>query len=258
MRIIRILHKGMSFYARVTEDGLQCLDKAKGVEGIISPDQATLLPLAVPSKIISIEASKETASAQHAPNIQFRPPSSIIGGGIPVLIPAGAEQATATPTLGILIGRQCKDVAADDIASYIFGYTCANNIMATVPGLAPEGTPATYGFDTFAPIGPYLETEIATPTEIDLIFSVNDEVKQTVNLEGLSLSPFDAISRASSIMTLYPGDVVFFNVSKTALSIADGDTISVEIPGLGLLSNPVKVEKKQPHVGSDTAATRVQ
>ncbi|MFK4764307.1 fumarylacetoacetate hydrolase family protein [Desulfobaculum sp. SPO524] len=257
MRIIRVLHRGVSFYARVTDGGLQCLDRAKGIEGIIPPEEATLLPLAVPSKIITIEA-RPTDSPQPTPRLNLKPPSSVIGNGQTISIPATAQQAVANPMLGILIGRQCRGVQTQDMPSHIFGYTCCANIAAHVPELAEPGSAAAQGFDTFTPVGPFIETDLPALEELDIALAVNDETSKHFTIDDLTMQPLEAISHVSSIMTLLPGDVVMFGVNNNGATIADGDVVSVEISGLGRLSNPVQAESAQSHSGGDTAAARVQ
>ncbi|NJB67585.1 2-keto-4-pentenoate hydratase/2-oxohepta-3-ene-1,7-dioic acid hydratase in catechol pathway [Desulfobaculum xiamenense] len=255
MRIIRIEHYGTSFYARVTEEGLMSLDRTRGTGGIIPPEQARLLQLAVPSKIVRIDCSP---GGSRTPDISLKPPSCIISTSQSVLLPAGTTDASSSACLAVLMGHQCRETTPADVRKLIFGFTCANDISATVPGLSAPGSTAAGGFDTFAPIGPFLETDIDMPEELVVTTSVNGEPRCDMRLDELALSPFEAISRISRIMTLQPGDVVLIGSTGMETAIANGDLIEVNIAGIGTLENSIKALATDTHAGHDTSSAPVQ
>lgn len=140
--------------------------------------------------------------------------------------------------LAVIIGKKCKDVSEKEYASYVLGYSCANDVTAR--DLQPKQGQWTIakGFDTFCPVGPYIETDI-DPSHLALETKVNGETKQKSNTSNLIFPVPYLVSYISHIMTLLPGDIISTGTPSGISKLDHGDTVEVCIEGLGVLRNKV-------------------
>jgi 2-keto-4-pentenoate hydratase/2-oxohepta-3-ene-1,7-dioic acid hydratase in catechol pathway len=140
--------------------------------------------------------------------------------------------------LAVIIGRLCRDVPAAQAATVIFGYTCANDVTARDLQARDGQWARAKGFDTFCPLGPWIETEL-DPADLALTTTVNGEVRQQARTSQLLHSVPELVAYASSAMTLLPGDVLLTGTPAGVGPLADGDEVSVTIEGIGTLTNEV-------------------
>ncbi|WP_461208325.1 fumarylacetoacetate hydrolase family protein [Desulfocurvus sp. DL9XJH121] len=252
MRIIRVGYGNMSFYAQLLDDGVLCLDKSKGVTEPLPLSEVRVMQLAVPSKIVCLdgnyrsgldEAGGRTAPAE--PRLYLKPPTAVVGHGQAIRIPPMSSRVEFAGVLGVVMGRICHNVAPEDVPQAIFGYTCANDVTARDLAERDGCSARAKGFDSFAPVGPWIETEVADPAALRLRTLVNGEVRQDAPTSEMLFSVPEAVSFVSRIMTLMPGDVLLTGTPAGSGHLAPGDEVSVEIEGVGYLSNPVRDPRQE-------------
>lgn len=257
MRIIRVGYKNMSFYAQLLDDGVLCLDRTKGLNEPLPLNEVRILQLAVPSKVVCLglnyrphieEMGHETPDE---PILFLKPPSAVIGHGQPIRMPAMSERVDYEGELAVVMGKPCSHVAPGDVAPHIFGYTCANDVTARDLQRKDGQFTRGKGFDTFAPIGPWIETDVPDPGDLTLRTLVNGEVRQEANTGTMIFPVPEIVSFISRVMTLMPGDVILTGTPEGVGPLAPGDEVCVEIEGVGYLSNPVLGPPEEPAAPDD-------
>ncbi|MBO0807720.1 MAG: fumarylacetoacetate hydrolase family protein [Actinobacteria bacterium] len=173
------------------------------------------------------------------PVLFLKPSTSVCGPGDPISYPVGqSSRVDYEGELAVVIGRLCREVPADQASRVIFGYTCANDVTARDLQARDGQWTRAKGFDTFCPLGPWLETE-ADPAALTLTTTVNGEVRQQASTSGLLHDVSALVAFASNVMTLLPGDVLLTGTPAGAGPLADGDEVAVTIEGIGTLTNKV-------------------
>jgi 2-keto-4-pentenoate hydratase/2-oxohepta-3-ene-1,7-dioic acid hydratase in catechol pathway len=204
-----------------------------------------LLAPVLPSKVIAVEGNYAGDDAGAAADVSvepvlfLKPSTSITGPSDTIAYPVKlTERIEHEGELAVIIGRLCRDVPAHRAAEVIFGYACANDVTARdLQARDPQWTRAK-GFDTFCPLGPWIETE-ADPGDLELITTVNGEVRQRARTSQLRLAVPALVAYVSQVMTLLPGDVLLTGTPAGAGPLTDGDEVSVTIEGIGTLTNRV-------------------
>ena len=141
-----------------------------------------------------------------------------------------------------VIGNACRRVSPQEAGSYIFGYTCGNDVSERAWQKDDWTFWRAKGSDTFAPVGPWIETDI-DPQALEMIVRLNGEEVQHGYTQEMLFTFAEIVSYISQQITLQPGDLIFSGSTGVTTALKDGDLIEVEIPGIGLLSNPVVLEK---------------
>lgn len=208
--------------------------------------QVRLLPCVAPSKIVCVgrnyaEHAKELGNAVPTePLIFLKPPSSLNAHAAPIVFPAISQHLSYEGELGLVIGRRACHIRAADAMDYIAGYTIVNDVTARDLQKKDGQWTRGKGFDTFCPVGPWWtpKEEIDLPS-LRVITRVNDEVRQDAPVTDMIFDVGAILQFVSEFMTLEPGDLIATGTPPGVGSMGVGDTVSVEIPGLGLLSNPV-------------------
>jgi 2-keto-4-pentenoate hydratase/2-oxohepta-3-ene-1,7-dioic acid hydratase in catechol pathway len=139
----------------------------------------------------------------------------------------------------VIIGKVAKSVDAERALDYVFGYTIGNDVTARDLQQSDGQWARAKGFDTFCPLGPIVETELED-VGTTLVTRVNGEVRQSGSLDDMVHSVAEIVAYASSVWTLLPGDVILTGTPAGVGPIVNGDSVEVEIPGLGILANPVR------------------
>jgi len=208
--------------------------------------ECTLLSPCAPSKIVALwnnfhELSAKLGKALPAhPLFLIKPGTSVIGSGESIRRPSGYSGKIAFEgELGIVIGRQCKDVALCEAAEHIFGYTCVNDVTAA--GVLNENPDFAQwcrakGYDTFGCLGPVIETELDWARE-RVVTRLDGAERQNFPLSDMIMPPEELVSRISHDMSLLPGDVIACGTSLGVGSIKDGGAVEVSIAGIGTLVN---------------------
>ncbi len=203
----------------------------------------TILAAAVnyKSHLPSGRAVLKDDDAPDVPQLFIKPPSSVIGPGDTIVLPAGARRVDAEGELVAVIGRACHKVAPEEALDYVLGYTCGNDVSARHWQRDDLQWWRAKGSDTFTPLGPAIATDV-DPGNAMLRTRVNGEECQASSTEHLIHSVAKMISFVSEVITLAPGDLLFTGTPGEPPKLEDGDTVEVEIEGIGVLSNGVRRE----------------
>ncbi len=207
-----------------------------------------LLPPLEPGKIICIgrnyvaHAREHKAEVPEVPLIFLKPPSSVIGPGEPIILPPQSQQVEHEAELVIVIGKKGRWIPPEEALNYVLGYTIGNDVTARDLQRRDGQWTRAKGFDTFCPIGPWLETEF-DPADAMITCHVNNELRQMASTRDMVFNVRQLIAFASSVMTLEPGDLLFTGTPSGVGPLLPGDVVEVTIDGLGSLKNPVLAEQ---------------
>lgn len=197
-----------------------------------------------PSKIVAVglnyrdHARELKMDLPGYPLIFMKPSTSVIGDGDPIVFPAQTQELHYEGELGIVMGKRARNVPVGEAGDFIAGYTCANDVTARdLQRLDGQWTRAK-SFDTFCPLGPRVASDI-DPTTLEIMTRVNGEVRQRSTTANMVFDVYDLVSFISGIMTLLPGDVIITGTPPGVGSLLPGDTVEVEIEGIGILTNTV-------------------
>ncbi|MEA2101030.1 MAG: fumarylacetoacetate hydrolase family protein [Thermodesulfobacteriota bacterium] len=202
-----------------------------------------LLAPVIPSKIIAIglnyreHALEMDMPIPEEPAIFFKPPSSIIGTRQNIIYPSQSSHVDYEAELAVVISKRCKNIVPDKAGEYIWGYTCLNDVTAR--DLQQKDPQWTRGksFDTFAPIGPWIETSIDDPGNLEITARLNNEIKQRSSTSDLIFDINYLLGFISHIMTLEQGDCISTGTPPGVGPMVPGDLIEIEISQIGRLEN---------------------
>jgi 2-keto-4-pentenoate hydratase/2-oxohepta-3-ene-1,7-dioic acid hydratase in catechol pathway len=204
-----------------------------------------LLAPVLASKVVAIgknyaaHAREMGGEPPDEPVIFLKPSTSISGPVDAIVRPTRLSQRIDFEgELAVVIGRPCRDVPQERAAEFIFGYTCANDVTARDLQARDGQWARAKGFDTFCPLGPWIETEL-DPADLELSTSVNGEVRQRSRTSLLLHGVAELVSYVSAVMTLLPGDVLLTGTPEGVGPLESGDQVAVTIEGIGTLSNRV-------------------
>jgi 2-keto-4-pentenoate hydratase/2-oxohepta-3-ene-1,7-dioic acid hydratase in catechol pathway len=198
-----------------------------------------------PSKIVCVGRNYREHAAElgnkmpDEPLLFLKAPSAIIYSGDEIVLPGASQQVEHEGELGVVIGRVARNIASDeDPLSYVLGYTCVNDVTAR--DLQRKDVQFTRGksFDTFCPVGPWIETDI-DPGNVAVETRLNGEVKQKGNTADMAFPVAFLIRYISEIMTMYPGDLIATGTPAGVSRMKHGDRVEVEVSGIGKLVNRV-------------------
>jgi 2-keto-4-pentenoate hydratase/2-oxohepta-3-ene-1,7-dioic acid hydratase in catechol pathway len=173
------------------------------------------------------------------PVIFLKPSTAVVGQRDPIVYPTQlSERVDFEGELAVVIGRLCRHVPPERVGEVIFGYTCANDVTARDLQARDGQWARAKGFDTFCPLGPWIETDI-DPADLELTTIVNGEIRQISRTSLLLHNVTALISYVTAVMTLLPGDVLLTGTPAGVGSLKDGDEVSVTVEGIGTLTNGV-------------------
>lgn len=204
----------------------------------------TLVPV-VPTKIIAVginyldHAREMGRELPQEPLIWFKATTSLLPDGGKIEIPFPNHRTDFEAELAIVIGRKIRNVSPTTAARYIFGYTAAQDISDRNIQKSDGQWARAKSFDTFTPLGPFVETKI-DPNELSIQQFQNGQLRQNSNTNQLIFKPAQIVSFASANMTLLPGDVILTGTPSGVGPIQSGDKLEVRIEGLAPLINSVK------------------
>ena len=179
-----------------------------------------------------------TGPVAEDPIIFLKPNTAIVGPNVPIRLPANASPVHFEGELGVVIGRPCKDVPAEQAAENILGYTIGNDVSARDQQKADGQWTRAKGHDSFCPVGPWVVTDV-DPADLALRTVVNGDVKQDSRTSLMIHDVGAVVEWISAVMTLLPGDLILTGTPAGVGPIEDGDTVSITIDGIGTLTNPV-------------------
>jgi 2-keto-4-pentenoate hydratase/2-oxohepta-3-ene-1,7-dioic acid hydratase in catechol pathway len=208
-----------------------------------------LLAPSEPGKIVCVgrnyvEHARELGNeVPKVPLIFLKPPSSIIDPDGTIILPPQSAQVEHEGELVVVIGRRGRHITAENAKKHILGYTVGNDVTARDLQKIDDQWTRAKGFDTFCLFGPWIDTEF-DPADAVLTVRVNGQMRQMASTRDMVFSVGVLIAYVSSIMTLEPGDILFTGTPSGVGPLKDGDEVSVEIEGLGMIKNKVKAENR--------------
>lgn len=249
MRFVRFSKGGLASYGLLEGDRAVPVGDApwERVERTGEPvplAQVTLLAPCRPSKIVAVGRNYKAHAAEmgnevpSSPIIFLKPPTTVLGPGGKIVYPPISNEVHHESELAVVIGRRCRSVRPEEVAAYVWGYTCGNDVTARdlqrLDGQWTRGK----SFDTFCPLGPWVDTEF-DPQDVPVVCRVNGEVRQSGRTGDMAFDVPALVAFIAAVMTLEPGDVVLTGTPSGVGPLVPGDRVEVEIEGLGVLGNSV-------------------
>ncbi len=256
MRIVRYQSPAGPAYGAVEDGVVRKLvgsvyeqPKVGGEVGLV--DGLRLLAPCEPTKAVCVGRNYHALLASRGATPPTQPftflkaPNAVVGPGEAILRPHGVERLVYEGELTVVMGRTLAQPGAsamnpvEDWRDYVLGYTCGNDVTAldwqdpTVQWARAKSA------DTFCPIGPWIETDLREPGKLRLRTTVNAEVRQDGSTADMVFDIPALLGFISASLTLYPGDVILTGTPPGAAPLADGDVVTVDIEGIGRLSNPI-------------------
>ncbi|BDZ70241.1 fumarylacetoacetate hydrolase family protein [Methanobacterium petrolearium] len=207
-------------------------------------NEVKILPPVKPSKIICVglnyrdHAEELNMALPDEPILFLKPSTTVIGHEDSIIYPAQSHHVDYEAELAVVIGHEARFVSEDDALDYIAGYTVLNDVTARDLQEKDGQWTRAKSFDTFCPIGPWIETEL-DPSNQRVCMKVNGEVKQDSRTKNMIFTPKELISFISEIMTLQPGDVIATGTPPGVGPLQVGDVAEVNVEGIGTLKNRV-------------------
>ncbi len=246
MKIARFTHDGIVMTGELREDKIiGMIGESCGKE--YRRDEARLIAPCSPTKVVAVglnyrdHAEELDMDVPETPLLFMKPSTSVIGRGESIVIPEASKRVDYEAELAVVIGKTARHVPAADAHDVILGYTCLNDVTARDLQSRDGQWTRAKGFDTFCPIGPWIETEL-DPSDLSIELLLNGEVKQKSRTSELIFSPAELVEFISGVMTLLPGDVIATGTTSGIGLMTDGDEVEVRIEGIGSLVNRATAE----------------
>jgi 2-keto-4-pentenoate hydratase/2-oxohepta-3-ene-1,7-dioic acid hydratase in catechol pathway len=207
-------------------------------------DARLVAPVIPRSKVIGVgrnyaeHASELGNEVPPEPLIFFKPNTSVIGPDEPIVLPPQSTEVHHEAELAVVIGRVCKDVPAERVSDVIFGYTCGNDVTARDLQKSDGQWARAKGFDSFCPLGPWIETDL-DPADLAVRCLVGNETRQDGRTSHMIFDVPALITYISAAFTLLPGDVILTGTPAGVGRVTAGDSVTVSVEEIGALTNPV-------------------
>ncbi|MEY4396436.1 MAG: hypothetical protein RLZZ40_192 [Actinomycetota bacterium] len=252
MRIARFIHDHEVHYGVVDGDTVRVLEGDPLHDGVhetcdaIALTEVDLIAPVAPSKVVCVGMNfAEHAAEMHhdgpiTPLIFLKPPTAVVGDGDAIIIPPLPGRIVHEGELAVVIGKHAHRVAEADWADYVFGYTIANDVSARDVMFADGQWARAKGYDTFCPVGPWIETEFDPFERHEITTTVDGEVRRHGFTADMTHKIPEIIAFVSDAFTLYPGDIICTGTPAGLGGFVDGQTVSITIEGIGTLSNPAR------------------
>ncbi len=250
MKIIRYKDGEANRYGWIYEQMVGSIEgdifgEYRRIEAKIPIDDITPLSPVIPGKIICVGRNYSAHAAEHGVNVPeipllfLKPPSAVIGQNEEIMLPPQSNQVEHEAELAVVIGKRGRWITTEQVNEHILGYTIANDVTARDLQQRDGQWTRAKGFDTFCPIGPWIETDF-NPVDNLITCRVNDEVRQMASTRDMIFPVSHLIAFASSVMTLFPGDIILTGTPAGVGVLSSGDLVEIEIEGIGILRNRVK------------------
>ncbi|MFM6980447.1 MAG: fumarylacetoacetate hydrolase family protein [Micrococcales bacterium] len=250
MRIARFMHNDVPTFGLVDDDelvlfkGHPLVNNYETTGERVSLSEVKLLPPVIPSKIVCVgknyaaHAEELGFDLSEEPTLFFKPSSGLAGSGQYIVLPEQSNRVELEAELAIVIGKYAKNVTEENAAEHIWGFTIANDVTARDLQLSDDQWDRSKAFDTFCPLGPWIETEFV-PGEQHISSTINGHITQDAPLSEMIHNPYEIVSYISKQMTLIPGDVILTGTPAGIIGISAGDVIECIVEGIGTLRNTV-------------------
>ncbi|WP_458211009.1 fumarylacetoacetate hydrolase family protein [Haladaptatus sp. NG-SE-30] len=225
-----------------TDDAITFADRT------YDPDEVTVLPPTNPSKIVCVGLNYEDHAAESGmevpdrPLLFLKPPNTLAAYGDAVPLLPGKDEIEYEAELAVIIGEQCRNVAAEDAYDVVEGFTCANDVSNRDDQMVEQNWVRGKAFDNACPLGPVVVPPEDVPEDASIRLRHNGEVVQDSSRAEFIFSVPELVEEITTYMTLEAGDVILTGTPAGVGPLADGDTTSVEIEGVGALENEFTAE----------------
>jgi 2-keto-4-pentenoate hydratase/2-oxohepta-3-ene-1,7-dioic acid hydratase in catechol pathway len=252
MRIVRFELTGRTGYGILEGEKISVLWSTpydhglnKTVGEIASLPAVKLLAPCEPTKIVALGLNYRDHAAEFGhpipdePLIFLKPSTAVIGPDQDIIYPARSRRVDYEAELAVVIGRTCRNVREEDFRDYVLGYTAINDVTARDLQKKDGQFTRSKSFDTFAPVGPWIETDIPDPDNLTVEAYLNGERRQHSNTRNLVFPVAALVAFISSVMTLLPGDVIATGTPAGVGPMRPGDVVEIRVEGVGALRNRV-------------------
>ncbi|MFC2048911.1 fumarylacetoacetate hydrolase family protein [Elusimicrobiota bacterium] len=219
--------------------------KATGAE--YSFDQVSIMAPAIPGKIICVGLNYRDHAAElgmpppDEPVVFLKPGTSLLASEEKIVRPSSCKELDYEAEIAVVVSRKCRRIQSDHVKEHLWGYTCFNDVTARDLQRKDGQWTRAKSFDTFAPLGPYIETD-HTENTLDISLKLNGEEKQSSDSSNMIYSIEETVSYISNIMTLNPGDIIATGTPSGVGSMQPGDRVEVMVGSLGVLRNYITEE----------------
>jgi 2-keto-4-pentenoate hydratase/2-oxohepta-3-ene-1,7-dioic acid hydratase in catechol pathway len=213
-------------------------------------EDVTLQAPVQPGKIVAVGLNFEGHIREmghdtpEEPLIFLKAPSTVIGPGEAIVMPPESSRVDYEGELALVVGKRCRRINAADAPEYILGYTILNDVTARDLQKKDGQFSRAKSFDTFCPMGPWIETELY-PGDLKITTVVSSVLRQDDSTSSMLFDPHVLLEFISGVMTLEPGDVIATGTPSGVGPLAPGDEVSIAIEGIGVLSNIVVKEESE-------------
>jgi 2-keto-4-pentenoate hydratase/2-oxohepta-3-ene-1,7-dioic acid hydratase in catechol pathway len=254
MHIVRFDRQGRWGYGILEGEKISVLwgapyDGLSTTGEVMSLPEVTLLAPCEPSKIIALGLNYRDHAAEFGnpvpdePLIFMKPGTAVIGPDEAIVYPAMSRRVDYEAELAAVIGKTARHVPEDKALDYVLGYTCFNDVTARDLQKKDGQFTRAKSFDTFAALGPWMETEIADPDNLTVEAFLNGERRQHSNTSNMVFGVAQLVSFISRIMTLLPGDVIATGTPSGIGPMRVGDVVEIRVEQIGNLRNQVVAER---------------
>jgi 2-keto-4-pentenoate hydratase/2-oxohepta-3-ene-1,7-dioic acid hydratase in catechol pathway len=252
MRYTRVAVGGRAVWGRVGEEDIELLSESPidgdpSVIGMVAIADAHWLPVVVPPVFYAVgmnyprHIAHARAETPSRPEVGYRANNALTGHRSPIVKPAEVEgRFEAEPELVAVMGRTLKHASHDEARKSVFGWTIGNDVSARTWQHQDRSFWRSKNSDTFKPMGPWIETDVDALAQTTTL-RVNGEVRASFATGDMVFDPFDHIVELTKHITMHPGDVLWMGAESTC-QLEPGDTVDIEISGIGVLSNLVHSE----------------
>ncbi len=248
MRLVRFFHNGSITYGVLEGETVFPLE-APPFDGVRQTGQrlpltaVKLLAPCEPTKIIALGLNYRDHAAEFGnpvpvePLIFMKPGTAVIGPEAEIIYPRMSRRVDYEAELAVVMGRPCKNVSESAARDYVLGYTAFNDVTARDLQKKDGQFTRAKGFDTFAPLGPWIETDIPDPDNLTVEAYLNGERRQHSNTRNMVFGVFTLVAFISRVMTLLPGDVIATGTPSGIGPMRPGDVVEIRVEGIGALRN---------------------
>ena len=211
--------------------------------------EVEILPPTVPSKIVcvgrnyALHADEKDSDIPDRPLLFLKTPNALSAHGETVALPPDKECIEHEAELGVVIGKQCRNVSTDNAEEVVAGYTCVNDLSNRDDQRKERNWVRGKNFDNSAPIGPVVATPDEIPDDATVSLEVNGEERQNASIEAMIFPVDELIAEITDLVTLERGDVIATGTPSGVAPLEDGDTVEVTVEGVGTLRNEIQIDE---------------
>ncbi|MFH1149661.1 MAG: fumarylacetoacetate hydrolase family protein [Actinomycetota bacterium] len=246
MRLVRFRHGGRTGYGvhdgeKVYATCWEPFDRIEEEPQSLEESEVTLLAPSVPSKIVAVGLNYSDHAAElgleipEEPILFLKASSTVLDPGGVVVYPEQSERVDYEAELAVVMGAEARSLSEDEAPGAVLGYTCGLDMTARDLQLKDGQWTRAKNFDTFCPLGPWVETDL-DPGDLAVELRLNGEVRQSSGTSRMIFGVPALVSFISGVMTLYPGDVILTGTPPGVGEVRRGDEVSMTIEGIGTLS----------------------